>query len=185
MTFISTGFPEALAACSAATNFPGCQAGTRGSFHPATPMTAGYRTPGTTCATPSISYRARHSTGSLTVPNSGMFVGPFDVNSRRIAFAHPTLHTAAANRSGLSVMARLMRIPPALVPVPASLWGRVKPALTRYSAHEMKSFQVFGLVVLKPALYQASPFSLPPRGWALATTTPRRAMELRMLKWGG
>jgi hypothetical protein len=44
-------------------------------------------------------------------------------------------------------MARLIRIPPALVPVPASFWGLVYPFFTRYSAQEMKSFQVLGLVV--------------------------------------
>src|SRR6266404_5341685 len=178
------GLPEAVAACNAATNLPGSQAVTRGSFQPPTPITAGYFTPFWTCWTPSISNRAWHSLGSFTVPNSGVLTGPLGENSRRIAFAHPTLQTAAANKSGRSVMARLMRIPPALVPVPASFWGLVYPFLTRYSAQEMKSFHVLGLVVLNPALYQASPFSPPPRGCAKASTTPRSATEVRMLKFG-
>src|SRR6266704_3772826 len=174
---MSTGLPEVEAACKAATNLPGSQAVTRGSFHPPTPITAGYFTPFWTCWTPSISDRAWHSTGSFTVPNSGVFTGPLAENSIRNAFAHPTLQIAARNRSGRSVMARLMRIPPALVPVPPSFSGLVYPFFTRYSAQEMKSFHVFGLVVLYPALYQASTFSLPPLGWAKARTTPRFATE--------
>src|SRR5262249_9124067 len=122
---MSTGFPDLLADCIAATNFPGCHGGTRGSFQPATPRTAGYFTPGRTCWTPSISYRAAASVASCTVPNSGILAGPLGLNSPRIALAQPTLHTAAAKRLGRSVMARLMRIPPALVPVPASLLALV------------------------------------------------------------
>src|ERR1017187_4380734 len=176
------GLPEAVAACKAATNLPGSQAVTRGSFQPPTPMTAGYFTSFWTCWTPSISNRAWHSTGSFTVPNSGVLTGPLGENSPRIAFAHPTLQTAAANKSGRSVMARLIRIPPALGPVPPSFRGLVYPFLMRYSAQEMKSFHVFGLVVLKPALYHSSPFLPPPLTCAMATTTPRSATELRMLK---
>src|ERR1035441_2914147 len=135
------GLPEAVAACMAATNLPGCQAGTRGSFQPPPPLPAGYFTSFWTCWTPSISNRAGHSTGSFTVPNSGVLTGPLGENSSRIAFAHPTLQMAAANKSGRSVMARLIRIPPALVPVPPSFWGLVYPFFTRYSAQEIKSFQ--------------------------------------------
>src|SRR5512144_3108589 len=58
-------------------NLPGCQGATRGSFQPATPSTAGYFTPGWTCCTPSISNSALASTGSATVPNSGVLTGPF------------------------------------------------------------------------------------------------------------
>jgi len=111
-------------------------------------MRAGYFTPFKTCCTPSISNKALHSTSSFTVPNSGVFTGPLGVNSIRIAFAHPTLQIAALNRSGRSVIARLIRIPPALVPVPASFSGLVYPFFTKYSAHAIKSFQVFGFVVL-------------------------------------
>src|SRR5215831_4677709 len=161
----------------AATNLPGSQAVTRGSFHPPTPISAGYLTPFWTCATPSISYKALHSASSFTVPNSGVFTGPFGVNSIRIAFAQPTLQIAARNKSGRSVIARLIKIPPALVPVPDSLSGLVYLCLTRYSPQEIKSFHVLGLVVLYPALYHASPFSLPPRGCANASTTPRFATE--------
>src|SRR5438309_3123871 len=166
-----TGFPEIVAACKAATNLPGSQAVTRGSFQPPTPITAGYFTPFWTCWTPSISNKAWHSVGSFTVPNSGVLTGPLAENSIRSAFAQPTLQIAALNKSGRSVIARLIRIPPALVPVPASFSGLVYPFFTKYSAHAIKSFQVFGFVVLYPALYHASPFSLPPRGCAKASTT--------------
>src|SRR5215472_15575912 len=143
-----TGLPEVEADCIAATNLPGSQAATRGSFQPPTPITAGYLTPFCTWATPSISYKALHSVSSFTVPNSGVFTGPFGENSIRMAFAHPTLQIAARNKSGRSVIARLIKMPPALVPVPASFSGLVYPFFTRYSAHEIKSFQVFGLVAL-------------------------------------
>src|SRR5205085_2234597 len=145
---MSTGFAEVVADCMAATNLPGSQAVTRGSFQPPTPMSAGYFTPFCTWATPSISYNALHSVSSFTEPNSGVFTGPLGVNSIRIAFAQPTLQIAARNRSGRSVIARLIKIPPALVPVPVSFSGLVYAFLTRYSPHEIKSFQVFGLVVL-------------------------------------
>lgn len=151
------------ACCTAATNLPGSHGTTRGSFHPPTPRIAGYRTPGRTCRKPSISASASISVASLTVPNSGVLTRPFGENSARNALAIPTSTTAAANKSERSVTARLMRIPPALVPRLVRCSGLVYPFAIRYSALEMKSFQVFGLVVLKPARYQASPFSLPPR----------------------
>src|ERR1700733_5000282 len=94
-----------------------------------------------------------------------------------MALANPTLQIAAANKSGRSVMARLIKTPPALVPSPASFFGEVKPFEIKYSAQLIKSFQVLGLVVLKPALCQASPFSPPPRTCAIAITTSREASE--------
>src|SRR5262249_42603184 len=116
--------------------------------------------------------------------NSGVFTGPLGENSRRMALAQPTLHTAAPKRSGRSVIARLIRIPPALVPVPPSFAGLVKTFFTSYYAQAMQSVQRLGLVVLNPALYQATPFSLPPRTWANASTIPRLAMDQRTLKYG-
>ena len=41
-TIIITGRPEPEAHCTAATNLPGSQTGTRASFHPPTPSTAGF-----------------------------------------------------------------------------------------------------------------------------------------------
>jgi hypothetical protein len=42
-----------------------------------------------------------------------------------MALATPTLQIAAAYKSGRSVMARLIKIPPALVPVPANRFVEV------------------------------------------------------------
>ncbi len=82
------------------------------------------------------------------MPNSGVFTGPFGGFSMRTAFAHGTLQIAAPNRSGRSVIARPIRMPPALVPSPNRCAGLVNLWSTRYSPQAMKSFQVFGLVVL-------------------------------------
>jgi hypothetical protein len=49
--------------------------------------------------------------------------GPFAENSSRMTFAQPTLQMTAAKSSGRSVIARLIIIPPALVPVPATSVG--------------------------------------------------------------
>jgi len=78
-----------------------------------------------------------------------------------------------------------MRISPALVPVPASFWGLGIPFFTRYSRTEMKSFHVLGLVVLKPALYQASPlFATAPGMCDGGAPRPWSATELKILKLG-
>src|SRR5580700_9315875 len=124
----------------AAANFPGSQGTTRGSFQPATQITAGYFAWSTTCCIPSISYKALHSTLSFTVPNSGILMGPLKLNSNRMALAQPTLQMAAAYRSGLSVIALVIRMPPALVPQPDNLDGWVYPCFIRYSAQLLKSF---------------------------------------------
>jgi hypothetical protein len=54
-----------------------------------------------------------------------MFGGPFIVVSNRSMSVQPTLMWAAANRSGRSMIARPMRMPPALPPSPHSLAGEV------------------------------------------------------------
>jgi len=72
-----------------------------------------------------------------------MLPGPLGVNSALIAFAIPTLQTADPYNSGFSVMARLIRIPPALVPEPPIFPQKYNFEI-RYSAQLLKSFQVFG-----------------------------------------
>src|SRR5207302_7537525 len=112
-----------------------CHTITRGSLNPPTQITAGYLTPGFTCCSASISINARHSEESFTLPNSGVLTGPFGEFSIRSAFAQGTLQIAAPNSSGRSVIARPIRMPPALVPSPNSRGGLVYLLLTRYSAH--------------------------------------------------
>ena len=58
------------------------------------------------------------------VPNSGMLGGPFIVVSKRSMSVQPTEICAAAKRSGRSVIARPMRMPPALPPCAGQLRGR-------------------------------------------------------------
>src|SRR5690554_3835139 len=97
------------------------------------------------------------------VPNSVVFAGPFGVNSKRSAFIAPTSGIATLYRSGLSVIALPINIPPALAPSHPILLAEVYLLSIKYSAHALKSFHVLGLLAFFPARYQFNPFSLPPR----------------------
>ena len=90
---------------------------------------------------------------------SGTFNGPSGENISRIMSDSPTSSRAAAKRSGLSVNARRIRIPPALPAEAASLAGLGYPFCSRYSAHAMKSFHVFGFFSCIPAWCHSSPLS--------------------------
>lgn len=87
---------------------------------------------------------------------------------------------AAAKRSGRSVTARPIVMPPALPPWPASFFGDVQPSLTSHSAQAMKSFHVFGLFAFCPARCYSCPFSPPPRTWAMAITPPFSSQASRV-----
>src|SRR6185312_7495840 len=112
---------------------------------PHTAITAGYFTPSFTCCTPSILYNATLSMESFVVPNSGILFGPFGEFSALSALLTPTLSMAAPKRSGLSVMALVVVMPPALVPIADNFAADVYLFLMRYSAQAIKSFQVLGL----------------------------------------
>ncbi len=70
------------------------------------------------------------------------------------------------------MIARPIRMPPALPPWPASFAGEVHFSRTRYSPQAMKSFHVFGFVVFCPAACHSCPSSPPPRTCATAITPP-------------
>jgi hypothetical protein len=76
--------------------------------------------------------------------------------------------SAAPKRSGRSVIARPMVMPPALPPSPARWAGEVYLWSTRYCAAAMKSRQVLCLVSSLPARCHPSPYSPPPRTCATA-----------------
>src|SRR4030095_2384179 len=157
------GLLEALSACRHAANLAGCQATTNGSFIPAVTNVAGYLSPFFKCRYGSISIKAIHSVESFGFPNSTSLAGPFENSSILIGFITPTKGTATANKSGRSVMARPIRIPPALPPTIPNFAGEVYLLLIKYSAQLIRSFQVLGFVVLNPPLCQLSPNSPPPR----------------------
>src|SRR5581483_2976759 len=80
---------------------------------------------------------------------------------------------APANRSGRRVIAPPMTIPPALLPSPDSLVGLVYWLSIRYCAQAMKSSIECCFVCLYPPRCHSSPYSPPPRTWAIASTPPR------------
>jgi hypothetical protein len=77
-------------------------------------------------------------------------------------FKIPTLIIAAAYKSGRSVTALPIKIPPALALQTAILSGEEYFSEIKYSVQAIKSFQVLGFVNLYPPLCHASPFSPPP-----------------------
>ena len=71
---------------------------------------------------------------------------PLGLFSPRNGLLTGTLLMATANKSGRSVMALPIKMPPALVPSPISFFAEVYPLLIKYSPQEIKSFHVLGLV---------------------------------------
>jgi hypothetical protein len=69
--------------------------------------------------------RACRPSSVVTLPNSGTLMGPFSLNSTRVAFTIGTCMTMAAHRSGRRTSAPPVGMPPALPPSPASRSGRV------------------------------------------------------------
>src|SRR5947208_16225846 len=127
-----------------------------------------------------MSYRPLNPSVVLVLPNSGMLGGPLGDSSTRTASDMPTSSSAAANRSGRSVMPRPIVMPPALPPSPASRAAAVNLYPIRYSAHAMKSRHVFDLVNSFHATCHSSPYSPPPRACATAHPPPRPAHAIHL-----
>ena len=84
----------------------------------------------------------------------------------------PACWITALNSSGRWFATAPTSSPPLDTPWMASFDGRVYPLLMRYSAAPMKSSNTFCLCSFVPASCHFSPYSLPPRMFADAYTTP-------------